>query len=58
MLHWFYHVAFDARAETTNTIVGDGQAVVEAYVVGKHVGEYAGIAPDSKGFPRAPLRRV
>lgn len=29
MLNYFYHVAFDATAETKNTIFADGKAVVE-----------------------------
>lgn len=33
----FYHVAFDARAEITSTLVGDGKALIEAMVIGKHV---------------------
>lgn len=54
MLHWFYHVAFDARAETTSTLVGDGKALIEAMVIGKHVSEYAGIPATGKDF-RVPL---
>lgn len=54
MLHYFYHVAFDARAEITNTIFADGKAVVEGYVVGKHIGEFAGIAPTGKDI-RVPI---
>jgi len=29
MLHYVYHVAFDAHAETRNLIVSDGHAVLE-----------------------------
>jgi steroid delta-isomerase-like uncharacterized protein len=54
MLHYFYHVAFDARAETTSQIVSNGQAVIEAQVVGTHIGEFAGIPATGKEF-RVPL---
>jgi steroid delta-isomerase-like uncharacterized protein len=54
MLHYFYHVAFDARAETTSKIVSNGQAVIEAQVVGTHIGEFAGIPATGKAF-RVPL---
>ncbi len=30
MLHYIYHIAFDAHAEITNTIVCDNKAVLEA----------------------------
>ncbi|MGQ0549497.1 MAG: ester cyclase [Armatimonadota bacterium] len=53
-LHWFYHVAFEARAETTNTLVGDGKAMLEGTVIGKHVDEYAGIPATGKDF-RVPI---
>lgn len=48
MLNYFYHIAFDATAKTTNTIVADGQAVIEADFVGKHIGEFAGIPATGK----------
>jgi steroid delta-isomerase-like uncharacterized protein len=54
MLHWFYHVAFDARAETANEIIADGKAMIEAEVVGKHIGEFAGVPATGKQF-RVPL---
>ena len=54
LLHYFYHVAFDATAEVTNTMVGDGKAMVEGFVVGKHIGEFAGIPPTNKAF-RVPI---
>jgi limonene-1,2-epoxide hydrolase len=43
-LQGFYHGALEAQAETTNTIVTDGKGVLEGRVVGKHNGEFAGIA--------------
>jgi steroid delta-isomerase-like uncharacterized protein len=54
MLHWFYHVAFYARAETTSKIVTDGQAVIEADVVGRHIGEFAGVPATGKEFRVPP----
>ena len=54
MLHYIYHVAFDAHAEITNTIVTDDKAVLEANFVGKHIGEFAGIKPTGKNV-KVPL---
>ena len=54
MLKEFYHGTFEADFETTNTIIADGKAVVEGYVVGKHTGEFAGIPATGKDI-RVPL---
>lgn len=54
MLHWVYHVAFDARAEDLKLIVGEGTAAVEGVFVGRHVGEFAGI-PATGRTVRVPL---
>ena len=54
MLHYFYHVAFDATAETKNMVFADGQAVWEGELVGKHIGEFAGIPATGKSV-RVPL---
>ena len=48
MLHYIYHVAFDAHAEVTNTIVCDNKAMLEANFIGKHIGEFAGIQATNK----------
>src|SRR6266498_1323778 len=48
MLHNFYHVAFDATADIKNTAFDDGKALVEGDVVGKHIGEFAGIPATGK----------
>ena len=40
----FYHGALDARAVRSNAIFGDGQGVLEARVVGRHTGVFAGVA--------------
>jgi steroid delta-isomerase-like uncharacterized protein len=54
MLHFFYHVAFDATATGDNKIIADGKAVVEGFVVGKHIGEFAGIPATGKDI-RVPI---
>jgi predicted ester cyclase len=48
MIHFMYHVAFDAKAKITNTIITADKAVLEATFVGKHIGEIAGIAATNK----------
>jgi len=54
MLNYFYHVAFDADAEIKNLIFSDDRAVFEGDFVGKHIGEFAGIAATNKQV-RVPL---
>ena len=54
MLHYIYHVAFDARAEAKNMVFADNQAVLEADFVGRHIGEFAGVPPTGKDV-RVPL---
>lgn len=48
MLHYIYHVAFDAKAERTNYAITEDKAVVEGIFKGRHIGEFAGIAPTQK----------
>jgi hypothetical protein len=50
MLHWFYNVAFDARAEPKIVILDEssGAAAVAGRVVGRHVGEFAGVPPSNR----------
>jgi hypothetical protein len=48
MLHFMYHVAFDAKGEVVNTVVTESKAVVEAYFKGRHVGEIAGLKATNK----------
>lgn len=48
MLHYLYHIAFDAKAEIKNTIITEEKALLEADFKGKHVGEFAGLQPTNK----------
>ena len=48
MLNYFYHVAFDAKAEITNKFITEKKAVLEFNFKGKHIGEFAGIQPTNK----------
>ena len=54
MLHHFYHVAFDATADIKNTVFADGKSLVEGDIIGKHIGEFAGIPATNKDF-RVPI---
>lgn len=54
MLHYVYHVAFDAEAELRNLIIEHNRAVLEAEIVGRHIGEFAGIPATNKDV-RVPL---
>jgi len=54
MLQYFYHVAFEATAETHKFVVGPGSAVLEADFVGRHIGEFAGV-PATDREVRVPL---
>jgi hypothetical protein len=48
MLHFMYHVAFDAKAEVVNTVIMEDKAVVEAYFKGRHIGDIAGLTATNK----------
>ena len=48
MLHFMYHIAFDAKAETINTVITEDKAVVEGYFKGRHIGEIAGFKATNK----------
>ena len=48
MLQYFYHIAFDAQAEFTNSIITENKAMVEGLFTGKHIGEFAGITATNK----------
>ena len=49
MLHYFYHVAFNAVAETKNLVISDGKAVLEADFTGTHTGEFARVQEVANG---------
>ena len=48
MLHFIYHVAFDAKAETINSIITEDKALLEANFIGTHIGELGGIPATNK----------
>ncbi len=48
MLTSLYETAFEARADLRNLVIGDGSAVAEYDFVGRHTGEFAGIAATDK----------
>ena len=48
MLHYMYHVAFDAKAEVKNYIITEDKAMFEGLFKGKHIGEFNGIPPTQK----------
>ena len=54
MLHYIYHVAFDAKAEMVNYMITENKAMVEGIFKGKHIAEFAGIPPTGKEV-RVPL---
>jgi steroid delta-isomerase-like uncharacterized protein len=54
MLNYVYHEAFDATAETRSRIYAETQAVLEADLVGTHIGTFAGI-PATGRKVRVPL---
>jgi len=48
MLHHFYRIAFDARAQARNVLVDGDHAVWEGHLVGDHTGEFAGVPATGK----------
>ena len=48
MLHYIYHVAFDAKAEKTNHIITEDKAVIEGHFKGRHIGELNGLLATNK----------
>ncbi|MFL5772852.1 MAG: ester cyclase [Flavisolibacter sp.] len=48
MLHYVYHVAFDARIEKSNFIITESKALMEGFFKGKHIGEFNGIPATNK----------
>lgn len=54
MIHFIYHVAFDAKAEITNTVITEDKALLEANFKGRHIGEFAG-RPATNKMVNVPL---
>ncbi len=54
LLKFLYHGAFEATAEARVTLYGDSNAMAEYDFVGKHIGEFAGVAATGKNV-RVPL---
>lgn len=48
MLHFIYHVAFDAVAEIKNWVITENKAVLEGTFKGKHIAEFAGLPATNK----------
>jgi hypothetical protein len=48
MLHFIYHVAFDAKAEMVNHIITEDKALVEGFFKGRHIGEIGGFKATEK----------
>jgi len=48
MLNFMYHVAFDATAEITSTMITEKKAMFEGVFKGKHIGEIAGVPATNK----------
>lgn len=48
MLHYIYHVAFDAHAEVTGYSICEDKATLESLFKGKHIGEFAGVPATHK----------
>lgn len=48
MLHYIYHVAFDATASVNNYMITEDKAMLEGFFTGKHIGNFAGIEPTNK----------
>src|SRR5689334_17882770 len=53
-LDYLYQGVFDAHPELTNLVIAPGQGVVEALVVGTHIGEFAGVPATGKAI-RVPF---
>lgn len=53
-LAYFYHQAFEARPEVHSKVIDDGHAVAEGEFVGRHIGDFAGIAATGREV-RVPI---
>src|SRR5215217_7329482 len=48
MLHYMYHVAFDAKPDVKSYIITEDKATFDGFFKGRHIGEFRGIAPTQK----------
>jgi len=48
LINFFYHIAFDAKAEIKNTLITENKAFLEMNFVGKHISEFAGLQPTNR----------
>ena len=48
MLHFIYHVAFDAKAVIKNKMITSKHAVLEFTFTGRHIGEFAGVPASNR----------
>ena len=48
MIRYLHEQAFDAGAEVKSLTVAGGRAALEADLVGRHTGEFAGVAPTGR----------
>ena len=44
-IQFFHEIAFSSAIELKGMICGDGEAMLEAEFIGKHIGEFEGIKP-------------
>ena len=57
MIQYFYTIAFEGAHETSKMIFADGYATVEGFLVGRHIGEFAGIPATGKEV-RVPICHI
>ena len=57
LIQYFYTIAFEGAHETSSMIFADDFATVEGYLVGRHIGEFAGIPPTGKDV-RVPMCHI
>lgn len=48
LLHYIYHIAFDAKVQPIDFVITEDKAMVQGFFKGKHIGEFAGIPPTNK----------